>query len=307
MIRQLLHYFGYEWREKMKTGFVPALGTPTDKDGNLIAASYEKEIEMMIGCGAVGLLSMGSMGIQAFLRNEVCVTVADTAVKAAKGRVPVYVGCMDNSINRAKARMASMEHIDLTAFVFTTPYYEVDTPEQIMKYFKSLAKATKHGIMLYDLPVVTQHKITYDMVCELKRECPNFIGIKSGDLFMLRKIRRNPELAELRTFYSGLDAFDIAYSWGIGNILDGMLPATPANTKAMIEALNAGDKETAAKHLDNIIALRDFYCDADLWPAFSASMNLLGCEGFFAPDWAEAFGPEKVEEVRRKMTEIGEL
>ena len=47
----------------MKTGFVPALGTPLDEKGELLEDSYKKEIEMMIGCGAVGLLSMGSMGI----------------------------------------------------------------------------------------------------------------------------------------------------------------------------------------------------------------------------------------------------
>lgn len=291
----------------MKIGFVPALGTPTDENGNLIAASYEKEIEKMIECGAAGLLSMGSMGIQAFLRNEVCVEVAAAAVKAANGRVPVYVGCMDNSINRAKARIASMEHLDVEGFVFTTPYYEIDSRDQIMKYFKSVAGATKHGIVLYDLPGVTQQKITYDMVCELKAECPNFIGIKSADLYMLRHIRLNPELKDIRTFYSGLDAFDIAYSWGIGNILDGMLPATPANTKAMIEALNAKDMEKAAKHLDNIIAFRDFYCENDLWPAFSASMNLLGFEGFFAPDWATPCNEEMIEKIRQKMIEIGEL
>lgn len=86
-----------------------------------------------------------------------------------------------------------------------------------------------------------------------------------------------------------------------------MLPATPANTKAMIEALDAGDYENAAKYLDNIISFRDFYIDNDLWPAFSTSMNLLGFEGFFAPDWATPSDPETVEKIRQKMIEIGEL
>lgn len=291
----------------MKTGFVPALGTPLDENGDLIASSYEKEIEKMIECGAVGLLSMGSMGIQAFLKNEVCVKVAETAVKAADGRVPVYVGCMDNSIGRAKERMAAMEDLDLTAFVFTTPYYEIDTREQIMKYFTEVASSTKHGIVLYDLPGVTKQKITYDMVSEMQKKAPNFMGIKSADLSMLRHIRLNPDMKEIRTFYSGLDSFDIGYAWGIGSILDGMLPATPENTRKMIEALDAGNRADAAKYLDNIIAFRDFFLEMDLWPAFSAAMNLLGFEGFFAPDWATPLAPEAVEKVKQKMIEIGEL
>lgn len=291
----------------MKTGFVPALGTPIDENGNLVAASYKKQIETMIAQGAVGILSMGSMGQQAFLRNEVCAQTAKAAVEAAKGRVPVYVGCMDNSISRAKARIDSMEALDLTAFVFTTPYYEVDSDEQCITYFKAVAATTKHGVILYDLPSVTNHKITYEMVCKLHEQVPNLIGIKSADLFMLRKLRLNPAFQDFKTFYSGLDAFDVVYPWGIGCILDGMLSCTPVNTGKLIRALDAGNKETAAKHLDNIIALRDLFCDCDLWPAFSAAMNLLGFEGLHTPDWVTPVSEETKERIRAELIHIGEL
>ena len=291
----------------MKTGFVPALGTPIDENGNLVVDSYKKQIETMIAQGAAAILSMGSMGQQAFLRNEVCAETAKVAVEAVKGRVPVYVGCMDNSISRAKARIASMEGLDLTAFVFTTPYYEVDSDAQCITYFKAVAAATKHGVILYDLPGVTNHKITYEMVCTLHEQVPNLIGIKSADLYMLRKLRLNPLFNDFKIFYSGLDAFDIAYPWDIGCILDGMLPCTPVNTGKLIRALDAGDKETAAKHLDNIIALRDLFCDCDLGPAFSAAMNLLGFEGLHAPDWVSPVSEETKDRIRAELIRIGEL
>lgn len=187
------------------------LASPIDENGNLVVDSYKKQIETMIAQGAAAILSMGSMGQQAFLRNEVCAETAKVAVEAVKGRVPVYVGCMDNSISRAKARIASMEGMDLTAFVFTTPYYEVDSDAQCITYFKAVAAATKHGVILYDLPGVTNHKITYEMVCTLHEQVSNLIGIKSADLYMLRKLRLNPLFNDFKIFYSGLDAFDIAY------------------------------------------------------------------------------------------------
>lgn len=291
----------------MKYGFVPALGTPLDKNGKLCRESYEKQINRMIDAGAVGLLSMGSMGQQAFISNDVCVEVAETAVKTAAGRVPVYVGAMDNSIKRAKARIASMEHLDVTAFVLTTPYYEVDTAEQVMKYFREVAKSTKHNIMLYDLAVVTNFKITYEMVCQLKKDIPNLIGIKSGDLTMQRKIRLNPELAGLKTFFSNLDVFDIAFPWGIGNVLDGMFTCTPVNSRKLIAAMHAGDKAAAAEALNHILSFRDKMLGWDLWPAYSAAMNLLGFEGLHAPDWVTESTPEIVALVKAEMTRIGEL
>ena len=293
--------------KKVKNGFVPALGTPIDENGNLIASSYEAQINRMIDAGAVALLCMGSMGQQAFLRTDVCTKTAETAVRAAAGRVPVFVGAMDNSIARAKERIAAMEHLDLTAFVFTTPYYESGSRAHVMHYFRSIAAATKHDIMLYDLPSVTNFKITYDMVEELYRDVPNLKGIKSGDIFMIRKIKTNPMFKDFQVFYSGLDAFDVAYTWGIEHVLDGMFSCTPVNGEKLIAALDAGDRTAAAEALNNIISLRDVLLENDLWPAYTVAMNLLGFEGFHAPDWSGAVSAQAAENVRNEMIRIGEL
>ena len=291
----------------MKRGFVPALGTPVDENGRLCRASYEKQIEMMLDNGAVALLSMGSMGQQAFLANDVCTEVAECAVNAAAGRVPVFVGAMDNSILRTRARMAAMEHIDLTAFVLLVPYYEIDNDDQVLKYFREVAKATSHGIIIYDLPPVTKYRVSYDLLKRIKAEVPNLIGIKSANLNMLRLVKLNPDFEGFMTFYSGLDSFDIAYPWGIGCVLDGMPTCTPKNSRLMIEAMDRGDRLAAAEALNNIIELRDLFCELDLWPAYSAAMNLLGLEGRHAPDWITPSSPEVVERVREEMVKIGEL
>ena len=291
----------------MKYGFVPALGTPLDENGRFCAESYEKQVNRMIDAGAKAILSMGSMGQQAFILNDECVKVAECAVKAAAGRVPVLVGAMDNSICRAKARVQSMEHLDIAAFVFTTPYYEIDNDEQVMKYFREVASSTKHNIVLYDLPGVTKYKIHYGMLCQLYKDIPNLVGIKSADLNMLRKVRLNPDFDGFDIYYSGLDNFDVAYPWGIGYILDGMPACTPVNMQKLVTALDAGDKATAAEALNNVIFLRDLFCELDLWPAFSAAMNMLGFEGIHAPDWYTEVSEETKNTIREAMIKIGEL
>ena len=178
----------------MKSGFIPALGTPLDENGNLCIESYKKQIEDQINAGASAILCMGSMGIQPYIRTSVCPQVAKTAVETAAGRVPVFVGAMDCSIARAKERLAAMEDLDIAAFVLTTPYYYALTREQIVRYFKSVCATTKHRVLLYDLAVVTQSKITYDIVLELLRDVPNLAGIKSADLQMFRKLKLNPDV-----------------------------------------------------------------------------------------------------------------
>ena len=291
----------------MKPGYVPALGTPLDTAGNLLKESYRRQIEDQIQAGAVGLLCMGSMGIQAFLRSGICPQVAQTAVEAAQG-VPVFVGAMDTSIARVRERMAAMEDIDVAGFVLTPPYYSPASPKQMINFFKGAAGCTEHKILLYDLPGVTQCKITYEMVLQLLREIPSLAGIKSADLQMFRRLKLNPEVPEdFIMVYSGLDTFDIAYRWGITNCLDGMLSCTPRTSKALFDSLAKDDREAAGRHLNAIVALRDLFITHDLWPSYTAAMNALGYEGSYGPDYADVLPAEEQQIIRQTMTAMGEI
>ncbi len=292
----------------MKSGFIPALGTPLDKNGELCVESYKKQIADQIDENAIGLLCMGSMGQQPYIRQNVCPIVAKTAIEAADGKVPVYVGAMDNSIARVKERMASMEELDIAAFVLTTPYYYASTKEQLINFFKTVASSTKHNIMLYDLAVVTQTKLTYDIVLELINEIPNLIGIKSADIQMFRKLKLNPQVPkDFLTVYSGLDTFDIAYKWGIDKCLDGMLSCTPKTTGNLFKAMENGDYDKAAEYLDSITDLRDLFVACDLWPSFSTAMNLLGYEGNFAVDYTSPIKEENIPKIKDALLKMGEL
>lgn len=291
----------------MRYGFVPALGTPVDSMGNLLVESYQKQIDDQIRAGATAVLCMGSMGAQPYLKQEVCPQVAKVAVEAAAGRVPVFVGAMDTSIIRAKERMASMEDLDIAGFVFTTPYYYSCSRDQIINYFKSVAAATKHKVLLYDLAVVTQSKITYDMVLQLIQEVPNIAGIKSADLVMFRKLKLSHLIPDdFIMVYSGLDSFDVAYKWGITACLDGMLSCTPYNTGQLFKAMARGDWDAAAVYQNNITGLRDLFVSLDLWPSFTAAMNQLGYEGEFHPDYVSSLKEGNYDLIKAEMIRIKE-
>ena len=142
---------------------------------------------------------------------------------------------------------------------YTHLYYNAVSADQALNYFKALAAATKHKIVLYDLPGVTQTKITYAMVMELIRDVPNMGGIKTADINMIRKLMLTEEVpAQFKILFSGLDMFDVGYAYGVTTNLDGMFTVVPANAKKMYDALRAGDTATGAKCLTNIVHLRDF-------------------------------------------------
>lgn len=124
---------------------------------------------------------------------------------------------------------------------------------------------------------------------------------------MFRRLTLNPDVPkDFIMVYSGLDTFDVAYKWGIDKCLDGMMSCTPANTSKMFAAMAEGDYEAAAKYLNNIVGLRDFFLARDLWPSLRR-MNLLGYEGNFAPDYTSPIKESYIPEIRAEMIRIGEL
>ena len=101
--------------------------------------------------------------------------------------------------------------------------------------------------------------------------------------------------------------FDVGYSWGVCTHLDGMFTCVPANAKKMYEALAAGDENTAAQCLSNILFLRDHMLTLDLMPAYSAAMNLLGCKGIFNQDYCTPYSESVKASMKEAMTKIGEF
>lgn len=259
---------------------------------------------MQIENGASGLLLMGSMGIQASIPDNAYVEAVKVAAEAATGRVPLFVGVMDNSIKRVMDRIEAIKDFAFDAVVLTTPYYFASLEHEAIQFFVAVADASPKPVFLYDLPSVTQCKITFDMVKKLAKH-PNIVGIKSGDLLLAKQAKR--ELPEFEVLCSNLDCFDIAFAYGIDKVLDGMFSATPANGKKFVGAAISGDIEKASEYLDKILYLRDIYMVNNEMAVFSACMNWLGLEGNFAPDYMGVATEEEIKIAENAMKEIGEI
>ena len=295
----------------MNKGFYTALGTPLDENLSICAKSFANEIEQQIEAGVSGLLVMGSMGNMTYLRDCEYAKVAKVAAEAAKGRVPVLVGVTDVAISRVMDRVAALEGIKgIDGIVSTVPYYSVVSQDNIYDFYNEIANRSGRATYLYDLAVVTKTATTPNTVKRLWKN-PLIKGIKSGNMVTHRVLMRAEDRpADFDMMFSNIDEFDIAYKYGIDKNLDGMFSATPKTAQRMYKALEAGDMATAAKELDSILALRDLYISTGcLMAAFTHSMNLLGCEGFFGRDYDRyyQFSDEKKEKVAAMMKEMGEI
>jgi 4-hydroxy-tetrahydrodipicolinate synthase len=249
---------------------------------------------------------MGSMGIEAFLKNSTFKEAARVGIEANNGRLPLFIGCMDNSIAKVMEKVELIGDAKIDGVVLTTPFYSGMDINQLENFFTTIADRSPHPVYLYDLAVVTKIKITLPLIDRLIKH-PNIKGIKTADWELIQAIGRKYPEKNFECLYSGLDAFDYANMMGITKNLDGMFCCTPTNGKKMYEAVRAGDLKTARVHLDNILLMRDTMIAHGLMYCFTYAMNLLGFEGNFHQDYCLPITDEAKAVIKETMQKIGEI
>ncbi len=292
---------------RFSPGFITALGTPLTSEGNLEAASFEKHIHDQISGGASGLLVMGSMGIEAYIRNSIYPKVAEAGARFTDKRVPVLAGVMDTSIGRVLDRIDSLKGLKLDGVVATVPFYNTLTQDEIFTFFKEISQLSPFPVYMYDLPVVTKTPISDAAALRVIRELPNVAGIKSGNLVLCRNLLVQSPRDDFAVICSNIDLFDAAYAFGITSQLDGMFCCTLKLTSGLYESLKRGDMKDASAALDAVIRVRSALIDVGVLKGFTAAMNLLGFEGIFHPDYSTSLGAEGTAHVRKALVQEGLL
>lgn len=293
---------------KYQNGFYTALGTPLDKNGDLIEASLRRHIRQQIDAGAAGLLLMGSMGIEAYLKNSTYAEAVRVAEDEVGGSLPLFVGAMDTSVAKVMEKIKLIgENKRIDGVVLTNSYYYATARnDEMVNWFEMIADRSPYPVFLYDLAVVTKSKITLPVIDKLISH-KNIKGIKTADWELIQAIGRKYPDADFSCLYSGLDSFDYANMMGIRKNLDGMFSCTPKNGTALYAALKKNDYALARIHLDNILLMRDTMIACGLMPSFTFCMNLLGCEGDFHQDYCLPITDESKEILLGLMKKIGEL
>ena len=294
----------------MNKGFYTAMGTAVNADGSFCWNGMARHVEQQIEAGVSGMLVMGSMGMQPYIKNSEYAKVAACSAETAAGRAPVLVGVTDMSIGRVLERIEALKGIKgIDGVVSTLPYYSPCNQQHAYDFYNEIAKNSPWPVYMYDLPGVVKAAIAPDTVKKLWKN-PNIKGIKSGNMVTHRILMRSEDRPEDFTMmFSNIDEFDVAYKFGIDKNLDGMFAATPATAKKMYAALDAGDYAAAGDYLDKILELRDMFLATGslLRGAFTHSMNLLGCDGIYGRDYEKDISDEWKEKIAALMKEMGEI
>jgi 4-hydroxy-tetrahydrodipicolinate synthase len=191
-------------RRELRGSLVP-LVTPF-KDGQFDEPAFRDLIEWQIESGSHGISVTGSTGEPSALSLEEREYIIETAVKAARGRVPVIAGTGTNNFEETLRLTRFAERAGADAALVIVPYYNRPTQEGLYRYFTALAEQVSIPIIIYNIPGRTAVNMEPETVARVARERRNVIGVKEANKDFEQVSRLFDRCGRDFLVYSGIEA-----------------------------------------------------------------------------------------------------
>ena len=288
------------------TGIWPALVTPLADEGGIGSHAAETLVDALIATGIGGLYVCGGTGEGVLLSPARRREMADVAVGAVAGRVPVmiHVGTADTETAVDLAQHASLVGADAVSAV--PPFYYGYPFEAIKEHYRAIAEASTVPLFIYYIPDATGVRMTAEQILEVCA-LDGVAGLKytSESLGTLARVLalRDPEKV---TVMSGPDPLFLA-TCALG--VDGAIGTTynfmPRLYMDIMGTAQAGDLATARRlqHAagDIIAVLRPY----GVLPGTKALLRSLGFKvGQCVPPMPRLSG-DQARQLRHALDEAG--
>jgi 4-hydroxy-tetrahydrodipicolinate synthase len=228
-------------------GVFPAVPSQFHDDYSLDLKATQRHVEALLANGIHGLVMLGTIGENCSLSLEEKVKVLKATVEVARGKVPVLSGVAEYTTEGAceTSRRAEQAGVD-GLMVLPAMVYSADGRETVQHY-RTIARATKLPIMVYNNPPVYRVDITPAMFEQLA-DVDTIVCIKeaSGDARRITDLFN--VLGDRYPIFSGLD--DIALEsimLGCTGWISGLVDAFPRENRMLWDAARAGDYQKALK------------------------------------------------------------
>lgn len=162
------------------SGIIPPMVTPLLSDNLSLDIEGAKHlVEHLVSGGVHGIFILGTTGESTSLSYKTREQLIVESCKAVNGRVPVFVGITDTSIEESVHLALIAKNAGAAAVVAAPPYYYGLGQEELYKYYWSLADQVNLPLFLYNMPSHTKINIDVKTVVRLS-EHPNIIGLKDS-------------------------------------------------------------------------------------------------------------------------------
>lgn len=157
-----------------------ALITPFLSDGTIDTSGLKNLVNHTIKCGVEFLVLMGTTAESATLSAQEKQQVTDLIIQENAGRLPMVIGIGGNNTAQVVAQIQQTDLSPYAAILSVAPAYNKPTQQGIYEHFAAIAQATKHDIILYNVPSRTASNIAPETTLRLANDFKNIVAIKEA-------------------------------------------------------------------------------------------------------------------------------
>ncbi|CAA9560738.1 MAG: 4-hydroxy-tetrahydrodipicolinate synthase [uncultured Thermomicrobiales bacterium] len=150
--------------------------------GRFDEAAFRELVEFQIAEGSHGIGCTGTTGEPTSLTPEEREFVIETAVGAARGRVPVLAGTGSTNFDETLRFTRFARQAGADAALVIVPYYNRPSQEGLYRHFRAVADDVPDlPIILYNIPGRSAVNLAPETIARLARDCPNIVGVKEAN------------------------------------------------------------------------------------------------------------------------------
>lgn len=231
-------------------GVITAMTTPFTADNKVDVAALEEQTEFLIQKGVQCLYPCGTTGEMYLMSAEERELVAETVVKKAAGRVPVFIHAGAMTVEET-IRLARHAHkIGADGVGVVTPSYFTVNERAMVEYYKTVCSALPEdfSVYVYVIPQLAHNDIPAAVMEEIAAACKNVVGVK----YSFADMRRINDYIQVRDGNFSVvpgadDLFLPSLACGCDGVVSGCSGPFPEAFVAVYKAFQDGDIEPPRK------------------------------------------------------------
>lgn len=287
-----------------------AIPTPFDSNNQIDFGVFKALVDFHAVHGTSALLVMGSAGETTLLSMDEKKRIIRELAPYSKGRVPIFFGttCPTTEDTVRLSQFAEAEGAD--GVLFTVPPYITPPQPAVYEFLKTAISSVRIPAAIYNNPTRVHVNIEPDTIVRLSEECENFVADKEamGNVSQIAEVlsRANKRLHVLCCDYPGYSILLPTLALGghgAANIAGNLIPEEMA---AMAKPWSSFEDVTRSRELYfTYLPLLKLLYSVTNPVMIKAGYRLLGFPVGVPRKPLPDATPEKLEELRRVMDELG--
>jgi 4-hydroxy-tetrahydrodipicolinate synthase len=226
-------------------GVMPAITTQFDVKGNLDLDTFKINLSHQINAGVNGIILGGTLGEASTLTNQEKQELLAVTLGEVNGKIPVIMNIAEQATMEAIRLAQKAEADGADGLMLLPPMRYKATDEETVKYFSTIANATKLPIMIYNNPIDYKIEVTLEMFAALESN-KNITAVKESTRDITNVTRMINRFGDRFQILCGVDTIAVeALIMGANGWVAGLVDAFPEETVAIYSYCKQGELEKA--------------------------------------------------------------